>query len=126
MPGPPFGPSYLITTTSPLLTLDSAIAVKHSNSLSNTLAGPENFNPSLPVIFATHPSSARFPFRICIWPDSLIGLLRGKIISLDFRSGDLIFERFSSRVLPVTVIQSPLSMLFSSIYLRTDGTPPIL
>ena len=75
-----------------MLTFDSSIAVKHSNSLSKTLAGPVNFSPSLPVILATHPCSARFPLRICIWPDSLIGLFKGKIISLESRLGDLIFE----------------------------------
>ena len=50
----------------------------------------------------------------------------GSVTPLDVKSGDLILERFSSIVSPVTVIQSPFSILFSSIYLRTDGTPPIL
>jgi hypothetical protein len=64
IPGPPLGPSYLITTTSPFETSEFLIAERHSNSLLKTLAGPENIKPSLPVIFATHPSSAKFPFSI--------------------------------------------------------------
>ena len=40
IPGPPFGPSYLITTTSPATILPDLIAVIASSSQSNTLAGP--------------------------------------------------------------------------------------
>ena len=40
IPGPPFGPSYLITTTSPATILPPLIASIASSSQSNTLAGP--------------------------------------------------------------------------------------
>src|SRR5437016_951291 len=38
-------------------------ACSMSSSESYTLAGPDNRNPSFPVIFATEPSGARFPFN---------------------------------------------------------------
>ena len=38
--GPPFGPSYLMTTTSPSTILPPFIAAIASSSQSNTLAGP--------------------------------------------------------------------------------------
>ena len=56
MPGPPFGPSYLITTTSPGLIFFARIASTPSSSELNTLAFPSNEKPSFPVIFATAPS----------------------------------------------------------------------
>ena len=40
IPGPPFGPSYLITTTSPGTIFPPLIAAIASSSQSNTLAGP--------------------------------------------------------------------------------------
>ena len=40
IPGPPLGPSYLITTTSPSTILPPRIAAIASSSQSNTLAGP--------------------------------------------------------------------------------------
>ncbi|MNI61926.1 hypothetical protein D3C73_1172180 [compost metagenome] len=61
IPGAPIGPSFLITTTSPGLILPEAIPATKSCSPSNTRAGPVNFSPSLPDIFATEPFSARFP-----------------------------------------------------------------
>ena len=61
IPGPPFGPTYRMTTTSPTLIFLSSIPWINSFSPSNTLAGPVNFSPSFPVIFATEPLIARFP-----------------------------------------------------------------
>ena len=61
MPGPPFGPSYLITTTSPGFIDLANIASTPSSSELNTLAIPSKDVPSLPVIFATAPSLAKFP-----------------------------------------------------------------
>ena len=40
MPGPPLGPSYLMTTTSPATILPDLMASIASSSQSNTLAGP--------------------------------------------------------------------------------------
>jgi len=41
IPGPPLGPSYLITTTSPATIYPSLIALILSSSQLNTFAGPE-------------------------------------------------------------------------------------
>ena len=73
MPGPPFGPSYLITITSPVFTFPSPIPLLASYSESKTIADPLNIKPSFPVILATEPSLAIFPYNILMWPDSLIG-----------------------------------------------------
>jgi hypothetical protein len=75
IPGPPFGPSFLITNTCPALTFPSLIPAIHSNSLSKTFAGPENDSPSLPVIFATEPSGARLPYNTLKCPVAFTGLL---------------------------------------------------
>ena len=64
IPGPPFGPSYLITTTSPSLISFERIAFTPSSSELNTLALPSNEVPSFPVIFATAPSLAKLPYKI--------------------------------------------------------------
>ena len=53
IPGPPLGPSYLITTTSPFETSEFLIAERHSNSLLKTLAGPEILN-LLYQLFSQH------------------------------------------------------------------------
>lgn len=45
--------------------MSSERAANMSSSESYTLAGPSNTRPSLPVIFATQPSGARLPYRIC-------------------------------------------------------------
>ena len=41
---------------------------------------PEKYSPSFPVIFATEPWGARFPYSIWIWPVSLMGFVNGLII----------------------------------------------
>ena len=61
IPGPPFGPTYLITTTFPFFTFPSFIPLLASFSESNTIAFPVNIKPSFPVILATEPSEAIFP-----------------------------------------------------------------
>ena len=61
IPGPPFGPSYLITTTSPAFIDFDRIASTPSSSESKTRALPLNEVPSFPVIFATAPSLAKLP-----------------------------------------------------------------
>ena len=125
MPGPPLGPSYLITTTSPLLTTPSAIPLFASYSLSNTLAGPSKKSPSFPVIFATDPPEAILPFKILMCPESFIGLFKGLIISWSLDNPLRLFK-FSLIVFPVTVKQSPSIILFSNINFKTAGTPPTL
>src|SRR5487761_1880127 len=54
MPGPPRGPSYLMTTTSPATSWDS-----------KTRAGPLKVNSSsgTPAVFTIAPSGARLPYR---------------------------------------------------------------
>ena len=64
IPGPPFGPSYLITMTSPSIILSLRTAWSASSSQAKVLALPWKVNPSLPVIFATDPSGAKLPRKI--------------------------------------------------------------
>ena len=75
IPGPPFGPSYLITTTSPSTILFPNIASIASSSESNTLAGPLWFSISSRTadFLTTAPSKAKFPFKTAIPPVSLYG-----------------------------------------------------
>ena len=77
IPGAPLGPDCLITITDPASIFLACIAAFVSSSDSNTCAGPEKINPSLPVIFATAPSNAKFPNSICKWPCSLMASLTG-------------------------------------------------
>ena len=72
IPGPPLGPSYLITTTSPATIFPPLIASTASSSLLNTFAGPEWTSISLSTApsFTTDPSGARFPLRTAIPPVS--------------------------------------------------------
>ena len=64
IPGPPLGPSYLITITSPSLIEFDNIASTPSSSELKTRALPSKEVPSLPVILATAPSTAKFPYII--------------------------------------------------------------
>ena len=64
IPGPPTGPSFLITTTSPALISFLSMDSKQDSSLSKILAGPDKTGFLTPLIFATLPSIARFPFSI--------------------------------------------------------------
>ena len=68
MPGPPTGPSFLITTTSPALISLFNIDFKQSSSLSKIFAGPVNTGFFTPLIFATEPSLAKLPFKIARCP----------------------------------------------------------
>ena len=65
IPGPPFGPSCVMTTTSPLTTLPPKIPSQAASCESKTLAGPANFQilSSTPAVFTTQPSCAMFPFN---------------------------------------------------------------
>ncbi len=125
MPGPPFGPSYLITTTSPFTISPFLIASLANFSESKTLAVPSKKVPSFPVIFATLPSLAKFPYKILIWPVFFIGSEIG-FITFWFSSKDFTLDKFSEIVFPVTVMQSGCNMSLSSINFKTAGTPPTL
>ena len=126
IPGPPRGPTYLITTTSPAFILPVLMPLINSCSPSNTLAGPVNNSPSLPEIFATLPFSARLPNSICKCPVDLTGCSTGRIIFCVSKSKSGTEAKFSATVLPVTVRQSPCSNPFFNRYFITAGTPPIL
>ncbi len=105
IPGPPFGPSYLITTTSPSTILPPLIAAIASSSQSNTLAGPSCtiIESATAERFTTDPSGARFPLRTASPPVLLYGLSSGLITSGFLLTHPLMF---SPMVSPVTVIQS--------------------
>ena len=78
----------------------------HVCARAEALAGPEIRSPSLPVILATDPSVARLPYKILRCPVFLIGFESGKTTFCpSLRSG--MASRFSARLLPVTVRQSP-------------------
>ena len=77
IPGPPFGPSYRMTTTSPALICFAFTAAKASSSLLNTLAGPRCWSFFTPAVFTTQPSGARLPFRMARVPVGLIGDFTG-------------------------------------------------
>ena len=81
MPGPPLGPSLRMTTTSPDLIFLLVTAVIASSSDSKTRAGPRCSNRSCPLILATQPSGARFPFSTTSPPVFFSGLSNGAITS---------------------------------------------
>src|SRR3954454_20355564 len=58
IPGPPLGPSYRITTTSPAVMVPSSSASNAARSRSKTLAVPSNTSESKPADFTTAPSGA--------------------------------------------------------------------
>ncbi|MBW8701731.1 hypothetical protein MBT84_19180 [Streptomyces sp. MBT84] len=65
MPGPPFGPSYRMTTTSPSLICWVRIFSTASSCDSQTTAGPSKvqIDSSTPAVLTTAPSTARLPLR---------------------------------------------------------------
>ena len=123
IPGPPLGPSYLITTTSPATIFPPLIAAIASSSLSNTLAGPSCtiISSTTAERLTTLPSGARFPERTARPPVLLYGLSTVRITSgLRFTA----FAIFSPTVLPVTVIQSVCKSPISASSFITAYTPP--
>jgi len=66
MPGPPLGPSYLMTSTSPPFTVLPSMAFIAASSESNTRATPvKRIILSLtPDCFTTAPSGAMLPFNM--------------------------------------------------------------
>ena len=72
----------------------------------------------------TAPSGARLPRRIWMWPLCWIGSFQGRITPWPgARSGAS--RRFSARVLPVTVMQSPCSTPWRNSMRSSAGVPPI-
>mmetsp|Transcript_11442 Transcript_11442/g.29743 ORF Transcript_11442/g.29743 Transcript_11442/m.29743 type:complete len:200 (-) Transcript_11442:706-1305(-) len=94
-----------------------------SSSQSKHSAVPSNESPSFPVILATEPSGARLPYKICRWPDALIGCEIGTITSCPSCSPGT-SARFSASVFPVTVMHEPSSSPSLRRYLSTAGVPP--
>jgi len=123
IPGPPFGPSYLMTTTSPSTILPPLIAAIASSSESNTLAGPSctSISGTTALRFTTEPSGARFPFKTARPPVFVYGLSTGLITSGFLFTA---FAIFSPTVLPVTVVQSVLRSPISASSFITAHTPP--
>ena len=81
IPGPPTGPIFLMTATSPACNRPDSMPSIKCCSPSKTRAVPLKNSPSLPEIFATEPPWARLPYKICKCPVILIGFLSGRIIS---------------------------------------------
>src|SRR3954465_10464768 len=74
------------------------IAFMQSFSELNTRAGPVIAGFLRPVIFATHPSSARLPLRIARWPSLYIGLDQGGIPSWSARLRGHVLQHFRHRL----------------------------
>ena len=123
IPGPPFGPSYRITTMSPGLMRPARIASMASSSPSNTRAVPSKRESSIPATFTTLPFGASDPRRIAMPPCAWIGSPSGCTTSPSGAGGSRA-SRFSAIVLPVTVRQSPCSRPASSSSRITTCTPP--
>ncbi|CPU64541.1 Uncharacterised protein [Mycobacteroides abscessus] len=124
IPGPPLGPSYRMTTTSPSVIVPSSRASSAARSRSKTRAVPSNTSSSNPADFTTAPSGASDPCRIVMPPVWWIGSSRARRI-LPSGSGGSISARFSATVRPVTVSASPCSRPASSRAFMTTGTPPM-
>ena len=79
IPGPPLGPSYFRTMTSPAWIFPADSASIESSILLNTRAFPVNtyMEGLTPPTLTTAPSGARFPFRMAIPPSRFLGLLLG-------------------------------------------------
>ena len=124
MPGPPFGPSYRITTTSPATISPLVTASKAPLSPSKTLAGPSCFSMLVPATFITAPSGAKLPFNIANPPVELLAFCTEKItLSSGFVDT---FSKFSSRVLPFIDLAFPCIKPALSNSFMTTCTPPDL
>ncbi len=81
IPGPPFGPSCRITTTSPARMRPACTASKAASSPSNTRAGPRYVPKSCPATLTTQPSGARLPRRMTRPPVAFSGADNGRTTS---------------------------------------------
>ena len=121
IPGPPFGPSLRITTTSPSCTCFALIPINASCSLSYIFAGPLNKSAFSGIAdgFVTAPSGAIFPFNTAIPPRLCTGLDKPLITSVFLFLNSSIF---SFEVCPVHVIPSNINMEANSFIIT--GIPP--
>ena len=143
MPGPPFGPSYLITTTSPGTIPPFETSSKAASSRSKTRALPSNVVISTPAVLITAPSGASVPRSITAVPVPCMGLSVSRSMpgvsaapppyppscglapSGPAGTYGATDDRFCDIVFPVTVMQSPLSSPASSSFFITSGMPPM-
>ena len=124
MPGPPAGPSFLMTMTSPSSYARSLIAANASSSHSKTRAGPENtiWSSVMPAIFTMAPSGARLPFNPTTPPVVERGVETGW---MTLPSASRSTRSISSPiVLPVATMQSSWMRPTLRSSLSTTGTPP--
>ena len=105
MPGPPRGPSYRITITSPGWYERRSTAAKASSSQSKQRAGPRKRRLLIPATLTIAPWGARLPQSPTTPPVGVIGSLAGRTTSCP--AGKTTSARFSATVRPVTVRQSP-------------------
>src|SRR3990167_7238230 len=78
-----------------------------------------------PETFAKAPSAAKLPFNTTKGPVGFKGFFRSLTTSW-WEFNGLTFSRFSAKVLPVTVKQSPCNNPASRSIFITPGTPPTL
>src|SRR3989344_4759250 len=123
IPGPPFGPSFLITIVSPETTEPASIAANADSSSSNTFAGPRCCSFLMPFIFATPPPGARLPCMTTIGPRFITGSLMSRMTGVKLLFFFTSF-RFSATVFPVMVMQPPCKRPASRSSFMTAGTPP--
>ncbi len=122
MPGPPLGPSFLMTRTSPLSTCRAVTAAKQSSSHSKTRARPSNRSVSMPGVLTTAPFGAREPRSTASPPSGWNGSFAARTI---LPSGSNASATFWPSVRPFTVIASPSIRPADSSSRRITGTPPI-
>ncbi len=124
IPGPPFGPSYRMTTTSPARMAPSARASIAARSRSKTRAVPSKTAASKPADLTTAPRGASEPCRMVMPPVGWIGSASLRMTSPS-AAGACRSARFSAMVRPVTVSGSPCSRPASSRACSTTGMPPM-
>ena len=120
IPGPPLGPSYLMTTTSPGDIVPSRIAFMPASSESNTLAVPSKRIIFLLTAdcFTTAPWGARLPLSMAIPPSLWCAFSRGLITSPSEISAE---SAILWVLMPLTV---GVLCIRSFSLLSTAGMPP--
>src|SRR5487761_1518228 len=108
MPGPPRGPSYRITSTSPFLYFFASTAAKPAPSLSKQRAVPRNLSsmPCMPATLQIAPCGARLPLSTTRPPVFAIGFLVERTTSWSL--GTIAPFKFSAMVLPVAAVEQRL------------------
>src|SRR5579875_781044 len=124
IPGPPRGPSYRMTTTSPATILRSSIARIASSSRSKTRAGPRWCSRSWPAILTTAPSGASIPRRMTRPP---VGLKGRSAVAITTCPGVSTASLTSSpRLRPVGVAVVAWTRRASTIRFAINWIPPAL